>query len=176
MGYVKQKNIKRFFYEKAAKYLLLERARIYKSGKSWVGVPIKVDYGELKHDCELTNIYHLVDLCIATVSSRVSCEFKKDIDPALPDFKLPQNDFVKALTRVYESFDKSGEVVTELKLKTGEFLQIGGKRYQILKLRVFGEIRGTAKDLVIDEMCSNINIFTTLDEKEAVLNVPLILQ
>jgi hypothetical protein len=127
-------------------------------------------------DCELTNIYHLVDLCIATVSSRVSCEFKKDIDPALPDFKLPQNDFVKALTRVYESFDKSSEVVTELKLKTGEFLQIGGKRYQILKLRVFGEIRGTAKDLVIDEMCSNINIFTTLDEKEAVLNVPLILQ
>lgn len=52
----KEKNIKRFFYEKAAKYLLLERARIYKSGKSWVGVPIKVDYGELKHDCELTNI------------------------------------------------------------------------------------------------------------------------
>ena len=52
----KEKNIKRFFYEKAAKYLLLERAKIYKSGKSWVGVPIKVDYGELKHDCELTNI------------------------------------------------------------------------------------------------------------------------
>ena len=52
----KEKNIKRFFYEKAAKYLLLERARIYKSGKSWVGVPIKFDYGELKHDCELTNI------------------------------------------------------------------------------------------------------------------------
>lgn len=51
----KETKFKRFFYEKAAKCLLLERARIYKSGKSWVGVPIDIDYNELKNDCELKN-------------------------------------------------------------------------------------------------------------------------
>ena len=51
----REKRIKRFFYEKAAKCLLLERVRIYKSGKSWVGIPIEIDYDELRNDCELKN-------------------------------------------------------------------------------------------------------------------------
>ncbi len=53
----KEKNkILSFFYRKAAKYLLLERARIYKSGRSWVGVPIEIDYGQLKEDCQLKTL------------------------------------------------------------------------------------------------------------------------
>lgn len=51
----KENKLKGYFYKKAARFLLLERARIYKSGKSWVGVPIEIDYMELAHDCELKN-------------------------------------------------------------------------------------------------------------------------
>lgn len=51
----KENRVKGFFYKKAARSLLLERARIYKSGKSWVGVPVEIDYRELEHDCELKN-------------------------------------------------------------------------------------------------------------------------
>ncbi len=51
----KENKLKGYFYKKAARFLLLERARIYKSGKSWVGVPIEIDYMELEHDCELKN-------------------------------------------------------------------------------------------------------------------------
>ncbi|MCI4399398.1 MAG: hypothetical protein JHC37_02435 [Campylobacteraceae bacterium] len=126
-------------------------------------------------ECELTNIYHMLDLCIATVAPRLKAEFKKDIDPALPDFKLSQNEFVKILTRSYESFEGSKEITTELKLKTGEFLQISGKRFQILKLKITGDMRATSKDALIEEMGSNINIFTSFDENEAALNIPLIL-
>jgi hypothetical protein len=126
-------------------------------------------------ECELTNIYHMLDLCIATVAPRLKAEFKKDIDPALPDFKLSQNEFVKILTRSYESFEGSKEITTELKLKTGEFLQISGKRFQILKLKITGDTRATSKDALIEEMGSNINIFTSFDENEAALNIPLIL-
>lgn len=48
--------ILRFFYRKAARFLLLERARIYKSGRSWVGVPVEIDYEQLKADCELDTL------------------------------------------------------------------------------------------------------------------------
>jgi hypothetical protein len=126
-------------------------------------------------ECELTNIYHMLDLCIATVAPRLKAKFKKEIDPALPDFKLSQNEFVKILTRSYESFEGSKEIITELKLKTGEFLQISGKRFQILKLKITGDMRATSKDALIEEMGSNINIFTSFDENEAALNIPLIL-
>lgn len=126
-------------------------------------------------ECEFTNIYHLLDLCIATAMPRLKADFKKDIDPALPDFKLSQNEFVKVLTRTYESFEGSKEITTELKLKTGEFLQVTGKRFQILKLKVTGETRATSKDALIEEISSNINVFTNFNEKEAVLNIPLIL-
>lgn len=126
-------------------------------------------------ECEYTNIYHLLDLCMATVAPRLKAEFKKDIDPALPDFKLSQNEFVKILTRSYESFEGSKEITTELKLKTGEFLQVSGKRFQILKLKITGDTRATSKDALIEEMGSNINIFTSFNENEAALNIPLIL-
>lgn len=46
----------KLIYRKAAKCLLLERARIYKSGKSWVGVPIQIDYEQLRQDCELDSL------------------------------------------------------------------------------------------------------------------------
>ncbi len=126
-------------------------------------------------ECEYTNIYHLLDLCMATVAPRLKADFKKDIDPALPDFKLSQNEFVKILTRSYESFEGSKEIMTELKLKTGEFLQVSGKRFQILKLKITGDVRASSKDALIEEMGSNINIFTSFDENEAALNIPLIL-
>ncbi|MGE4399888.1 MAG: hypothetical protein AB7D29_10240 [Campylobacterales bacterium] len=126
-------------------------------------------------ECEFTNIYHMLDLCIMSVSSRLKAEFKKDIDPALPDFKLSQNEFVKVLTRALESFEGSKEITAELKLKTGEFLQVAGKRFQILKLKISGEIRATSKDALIEEIGSNINLFTNFSETEAVFNIPLIL-
>lgn len=46
----------RYFYRKVARYLLLERARIYKSGRSWVGVPIEIDFNQLKADCQLGSL------------------------------------------------------------------------------------------------------------------------
>jgi len=126
-------------------------------------------------ECEFTNIYHILDLCIMSVGSKTKAEFKKDIDPALPDFKLSQNEFVKVLTRTLESFEGSSEIKAELKLKTGEFLQVAGKRFQILKLKITGETRVTSKDALIEEISANINVFTNFDEKEAELNIPLIL-
>lgn len=126
-------------------------------------------------ECELTNIYLILDLCITSVGLKIKADFTKDIDPALPDFKLSQNEFVKVLTRTLESFEGSSEIKVELKLKTGEFLQVSGKRFQILKLKITGKTRVTTKDALIEEISSNINVFANFNEKEAVFNIPIIL-
>lgn len=126
-------------------------------------------------DYEYTNIYHILDLCIMSASSKLKTAVKKDIDPALPDFKLSQNEFVKALTRCLESFEGSKDIKAELKLKTGEFLQASGKRFQILRLRLSGDKRATLKDALVEEISSNINVFTNFSDKEAVFHIPLIL-
>ena len=54
-------------------------------------------------------------------------------------------------------------------------MQVAGKRFQIIKLKITGDTRVTSKDALIEEISSNINVFTNFDEKEAVLNIPLIL-
>lgn len=65
----KENRFLKFIYRKAAKCLLLERARIYKSGKSWVGVPIEIDFEQLQKDCELDSVrinrlWELVSFCM----------------------------------------------------------------------------------------------------------------
>lgn len=52
----KENKFKRFFYKKKAKYLLLERAKIYKYGRSWVGVPVEINFNQLLIDCQLDNL------------------------------------------------------------------------------------------------------------------------
>ena len=69
----KENRFLRLIYRKAAKCLLLERARIYKSGKSWVGVPIEIDYEQLRKDCELDSVrinrlWELVSFCLVKVN------------------------------------------------------------------------------------------------------------
>lgn len=52
----KERKFVKFFYKYTAKYLLLERAKLYQSGRSWVGVPIEIDFKQLEKDCQLNNI------------------------------------------------------------------------------------------------------------------------
>jgi hypothetical protein len=126
-------------------------------------------------DYDETNIYHLIDTAIVTVASRLGAEFKKEMDPTLPDFKISQNEFVKILTRAYESFEGSEMIFTSMMLKTGEFLRVGDKKFPIIQLKIIGGKRTPNKDPRIEELCANINIFAHFNEKECVLQIPLAL-
>ena len=122
---------------------------------------------------ELTNIYHLIDASIATVASKLKAKFKKEIDPTLPDLKMSQNDFVKIVTRSYESFENNELITTSLLLKTGEFLKVGDKKFPIILLKISGEQRILSKDARIEELCQNANIFPSFDAKAVMLQIPL---
>ena len=81
---------------------------------------------------EPANIYLLIDACLLNLTAKKQIAIKKEFDPTLPDIKLPQNQFIKVAGKIFESFSHSETILTVLKIKTGEFLQLEGKKYQIL--------------------------------------------
>ncbi len=52
----KENPVSRWFYRKRARHLLIERARAYSDGSSWVGVPIDIDFADLKRCCRLRDL------------------------------------------------------------------------------------------------------------------------
>lgn len=125
-------------------------------------------------DYELANIYKLIDLCISSAMQKKEISFKKEIDPALPEFKLNQNSFAKILIAIFDSFIDTLEIKIRLKLKIGEFLQLSEKKIQILKLEIIGKQRDVKADESIEELCLDINILSNIASDRVVLNIPFV--
>ncbi|MEF3191804.1 MAG: hypothetical protein K6347_04540 [Campylobacterales bacterium] len=126
-------------------------------------------------ELEPVNIYLLIDACMANLASRHAINFKKEIDPTLPMIKLPQTKFLKLLSKAYEAFSPSDEILTQLKIKTGEFLQISGQKCQILQLKLSANKRLADHDLAIEQLGHESNIFASFDDQAITLNIPVIL-
>lgn len=123
---------------------------------------------------ESSNIYVLIDLCISLASANSDSLFKKEFDPTIPEFKLSQNEFTKVLRKVYDSFASSATITTGLKLKIGESVKIGNKRFQLLELSVKGEQKENTLDANIQEITDNINIKVRLAKNSVILEIPII--
>jgi hypothetical protein len=123
---------------------------------------------------ENSNIYVLIDLCISLASSNSNTLFKKELDPTIPEFKLSQNEFTKALRKVYDAFMPADVVTTGLKLKIGETVKIGEKKYQLLELSIKGEQKDLQLSKNIIEITENINISCTFTKNCVVMEIPII--
>lgn len=124
---------------------------------------------------EPANIYLLLDACLLNLSAKKQLAVRKEFDPTLPDIKLPQNQFLKIVGKVFEGFLGCDAIHATLKIKTGEFLQLEGKKYQILLLKVAGENRNGDFDAAIDALAQEINLFAYAEEKAISLHIPVIL-
>ena len=102
-------------------------------------------------------------------------EIKKEYDPTLPPCKLPQNDFVRILTKSIEGFANTQNLKVVLGLKSGEFLRLNDKKYQILEIKFIGDAkRNSDKDYKISEFCECVNVLPVFKEKEIYINAPLV--
>ncbi|MDR2638940.1 MAG: PAS domain-containing protein [Helicobacteraceae bacterium] len=127
---------------------------------------------------DLTNIYVLIDIAVSLAGGRLkSTSFRNEFDPTIPEFKLPQNDFTKILRKVYDGFDPKCKIITTgLKLKTGEFLYVGGEKYQLLELSVKGAPRAADYDDAIDALSNGINVAASFEKDAATLEIPLVVK
>ena len=123
---------------------------------------------------EKSNIYILIDLCISLASTASDTHFKKELDPTIPEFKLSQNEFTKALRKIYDAFLPAKTVTTMLKLKIGESVKIRDKRYQLLELSIRGELQDPGIEKAIIEITESINIKCKVSKEHVTLEIPLI--
>lgn len=125
---------------------------------------------------EETNIYVLIDIAVSLSKARLSkTVFKNEFDPSIPEFRLSQNDFTKVLRKVYEGFDAScSQITAVLKIKAGEFLYVGGKKYPLIEMIVKGEKRSQGEDGAIETLASGINIAAHFEAASVSLEIPLV--
>ena len=86
------------------------------------------------------NIYALLDLCISASSTNANIKFRKEFDPTFPDVRLKVEDFMKLLTKVYQSHLNSAVITTRLALITGEYIRFNDKKSPIFAISIKGEI------------------------------------
>ncbi|MGE4296215.1 MAG: hypothetical protein AB7E49_10985 [Campylobacterales bacterium] len=125
---------------------------------------------------EETNIYVLIDIAISLTKARmVKTVFKNEFDPSIPEFRLSQNDFTKVLRKVYEGFSPAcAQITTVLKIKAGEFLYVGGKKYPLIEMIVKGESRTQTEDSAVESLASGINIAAHFEPAAVSLEIPLV--
>ena len=125
---------------------------------------------------EETNIYVLIDIAASIAKSRLNkTVFKNEFDPSIPEFRLSQNDFTKVLRKAYEGFDPAcAQLTTVLKIKAGEFLYVGGKKYPLIEMSIKGEKRSGSEDDAIETLAASINIAAHFEPNGISLEIPLV--
>ncbi|MDR3347519.1 MAG: hypothetical protein LBN32_02790 [Helicobacteraceae bacterium] len=138
---------------------------------------IKENTVEKIKNYDISNIYVLIDIAIMRAKSRLgnTTQFRNEFDPAIPEFKLSQNDFIKVLRKVYDCFDANcAQIVTTIKFKVGEFLYANGNKYPLVEMIINGFSRNTADDSTIYTLASNVNISASFEKDAVILEVPIV--
>lgn len=140
--------------------------KLYKSAtKKFANVE---EYGES------ANIYALLDLCISASSTSSTIKFKKEFDPTFPDVRLKIEDFMKLLTKVYQSHLNSSVITTRLALITGEYIRFNTKKYPIFCIGIKADSRDTAYEKAIEEIATKANCTVHFEKNETTISAALV--
>ena len=121
------------------------------------------------------NIYALLDLCISASSTNSSIKFRKEFDPTFPDVRLKIEDFMKLLTKVYQShLQASTTITTRLALITGEYIRFNNKKYPIFSISIKGEARDSNYEKSIEEIALKGNCTVHFEKDETIISAALV--
>jgi len=87
-------------------------------------------------DGEVTNIFTIVDLCIATNSIASESKFLKEYDPTIPEIIINSNRIIKILNKMYSCVSDNDEITTRIFYRVGEHVKFEGKKYSIFSIAV----------------------------------------
>jgi hypothetical protein len=127
-----------------------------------------------KPNGELTNIFTVIDLCIATNSINSSIEFKKDYDPTIPDIIVDSNALIKLLNKSYEYFQESHTILTKVFFRIGEHIKFEEKKYSIFSISIEGDRKNTKSINEIEVFARENNFSLDISEDKITLNLPMI--
>ena len=122
---------------------------------------------------ELTNIYTLVDLCIATNSINSQIIYEKEFDPTIPEIIIDSNNFIKLLNKIYACFDENETVKTKIFYRVGEHIKFEGKKYSLFSIEVKAENKNSAKQKALALFSESSEFY--IDIRDSItINIPMI--
>ncbi len=127
-----------------------------------------------KPNGELTNIFTIIDLCIATNSINSDTVFRKDYDPTIPDVIIDSNKLIKLLNKSYEYFKGNDSILTRVFFRIGEHIKFEDKKYSIFSISIQGENVDEKKKDELEILSKNNNIYIDISDKKVTINLPMI--
>ena len=126
------------------------------------------------NDGELTNIYTLIDLCIATNSINSKINFVKDFDPTIPRVLLNSNKIIKILNKMYDCFRENEKIFTKVYYRIGEHIKFEGKKYSIFSIEITSSIMNKNKLQELKNFVTESGYY--IEAQNAItLNIPMIM-
>jgi len=123
---------------------------------------------------ELTNIYAIIDLCIASNSITATTEFLKEYDPTIPDIIIDSSKLLQLLNQIYKAFLTCTTIKTKVYYKIGEYIKYDQKKYPLFAV----EISANTNDATLKENLTKIAAQSCfyIEEKQNALtiNLPII--
>jgi len=127
-----------------------------------------------KPNGELTNIFTIIDLCIATNSINTDITFAKDFDPTIPDVIVDSNNLIKLLNKIYEYFRENETIITKVFFRVGEHIKFEDKKYSIFSITVKAESGNTDKIHELETLAKSSNFYIDIHNTEVTINLPMI--
>lgn len=123
---------------------------------------------------ELSNIYTLVDLCIATFCINSKIVFEKDFDPTIPEIIIDTNNFIKTLNKIYTCYEDNQKIITKIFYRIGEHVKFGDKKYSIFSVEVSSQNINQEKVNELKLFVEDKNFYIDF-QKKITINIPMII-
>ena len=126
-----------------------------------------------KPEGELTNIFTITDLCIATNSINSKTTYTKSYDPTIPEVVVNSNILIKILNKMYSCVSKNEMVNTKVFYRIGEHIKFEEKKYSIFSITISAENVDEKKTKELKALAENSNYYVEIS-KELTINIPMI--
>jgi len=123
---------------------------------------------------ELTNIYTILDLCIATNSIANEIEFIKEYDPTLPEIIINSNKLIQTLNKIYKCFLENKQIKTKVFYRIGEHIKYDDKKYSLFSIAVSAEEMDQQRFKELEEYVATTCFYVEQNNNTITINLPII--
>jgi len=126
-----------------------------------------------KPEGELTNVFTIIDLCIATNSISSDIKYTKSYDPTIPDIIVDSNNLIKLLNKMYAACQKSKVIETKVYYRVGEHIKFEDKKYSIFSISISAEDIDESKLTELKIVAEDSNFYIDVSHS-LTINLPMI--
>ena len=126
-----------------------------------------------KPEGELTNIFTITDLCIATNAINSNTHYTKSYDPTIPEVIINSNLLIKILNKMYSCVRDNAEVETKVFYRVGEHIKYEEKKYSIFSISICAENIDKSRSDELKTLIESSNYYGEISST-LTINIPMI--